>query len=111
MVGFFLNNLVVRTDINSDANFISHLRNIRQSVLLSLEHAGLPFQFIADGLGQNLDISRNPVYQAALTYQNAPMPRNLPAGLELRSIFVPSNSTHLIWSCLSSPGRKDTPST
>lgn len=106
MVGFFLNNLVVRTDINSDANFISHLRNIRQSVLLSLEHAGLPFQFIADGLGQNLDISRNPVYQAALTYQNAPMPRNLPAGLELRSIFVPSNSTHLDMELLVEPGTK-----
>lgn len=106
MVGFFLNNLVVRTNINSDADFTSHLQNIRQSVLLSLEHAGLPFQFIAEGLGQNLDISRNPVYQAALTYQNAPMPRNLPAGLELRSIFVPSNSTHLDMELLVEPGAK-----
>ena len=34
------------------------------------------------------------------------MPRNLPAGLELRSIFVPSNSTHLDMELLVEPGTK-----
>lgn len=103
MVGFFLNNLVVKTNIDASGDFVSHLEDMRQGVLLALEHSSLPFQYIAEGLGQNLDISRNPVYQAALTYQNAPMPQRLPAGLALRSLFIPPTTTHLDMELLVEP--------
>ena len=95
IVGFLVNNMVVKVENRPDASFVSHLEETRQSVLQSFTHGELPFQMLAQGLGRHCDLSRNPVYQAGLTYQNTPAWGGVPQDLSLESCSFPAKYTHV----------------
>lgn len=95
LVGFFVNNLIVKVGFSPSMTVREFFSSMRKSILLSFEHVNLPFQTIAESMRHNLDLSRNPIFQAALTYQNFSMPGNLPQGLSLLSRVVPVRGSHM----------------
>ena len=104
LIGFFVNNMVVKISNDQELPFTGHLERVRDSILLSFEHGELPFQFLAKGLGRHLDLSRNPIYQSGLTYQNMPPAQEMPQDLSFRQLSIPIKTTHLDIHLLMWPG-------
>ena len=78
-----------------DKKFKDFIRELGREFLRVMDHAELPFQHVAGVMGSSLDLGKHPLFQAALTFQNTPMPEENVEGLTLRPMNLPVLSTHL----------------
>ena len=90
LIGFFLNTLVLRTEIDESESFISLLRQVRQATLEAYDNQDLPFEQLVDALKPDRSAAYSPLFQVMLILQNTPMEELelpglvlLPAPLEL----------------------------
>ena len=74
LIGFFANNLVLRTQFTEGMTFKELLTQVRQTTLDGYEHQELPFGKMVDELQPERDLSRNPLFQVMFSLQNAPLP-------------------------------------
>ncbi|MFD7937378.1 amino acid adenylation domain-containing protein [Streptomyces sp. NPDC059755] len=70
LVGFFVNNLVLRLDMPTGVTYRALLEQSRQCTLEALEHQDVPFEFLVDSLNPTRSLSRNPLFQVVLAFQN-----------------------------------------
>ena len=61
---------------------------MRETVLDAFAHADLPFEMLVDAIQPQRDLSHTPLFQAAFSLQNTPMPRAELPGLSLQAINV-----------------------
>ncbi|WP_336206819.1 amino acid adenylation domain-containing protein [Nonomuraea sp. LPB2021202275-12-8] len=87
-VGLFLNTVVLRGDLSGDPPFTELVRRTRERVLSAFDHAGLPFETLVDDLGTGRDLSRNPLFQVMIAYQNTPALPGASGGLRLERLDV-----------------------
>ncbi|WP_020542774.1 non-ribosomal peptide synthetase, partial [Nonomuraea coxensis] len=87
-VGLFLNTVVLRGDLSGDPAFTELVRRARERTLDAFEHAGLPFETLVEELSSGRDLSRNPLFQVMLAYQNTPEPPGELPGLRLERLDV-----------------------
>jgi amino acid adenylation domain-containing protein/natural product biosynthesis luciferase-like monooxygenase protein len=68
-VGLFVNQMVLRTRLTAAQSFRELVHTERSTILDALDHSDLPFNELVDELSPARDLSRNPLFQVAFTYQ------------------------------------------
>ncbi|MFD7092732.1 amino acid adenylation domain-containing protein, partial [Streptomyces sp. NPDC059896] len=72
LVGFFVDTLVLRADVDESLTFAQFTDRARESVRQALDHALVPFDRVVDAVLPERDPSRPPLIQVMLVLQNAP---------------------------------------
>ena len=94
LIGFFVNQLVLRTEVSGKLSFKDLLRRVKEVTLGAYAHQDMPFDKLVEALNPERDVSRNPLFQVKIILQNAPsQPLKLP-GLQVERIDLGFEAAH-----------------
>jgi len=94
LIGFFVNALVVRTDLSGNPSFRELLRRVREVCLGAYGHQDLPFDRLVEKLNVKRDLSRNPLFQVMFVLHNASLRSVELPGLTLSPVEGESETAH-----------------
>src|SRR5262249_11830584 len=89
LIGFFVNALALRTEVEGKLSFQELLRRVREVCLGAYAHQDLPFEQLVERLQPERDLSHQPLFQVVLALQNAPAGELDLSGLRLSTFEVP----------------------
>ncbi len=69
LIGFFVNTMVIRTDLSGDPTFLELLKRVRASALEAFSHQDFPFEKIVEAIHPDRDPGRSPVFQLMFAVQ------------------------------------------
>jgi acyl carrier protein len=72
LIGFFVNTIVLRTNLAGNPSFRELLSQIRQVAIEAYTHQNLPFEKLVEALQPKRNLSYTPLFQVMFAVQNAP---------------------------------------
>ena len=70
LIGFFINSLVLRTDLSGNPPFRDLLLQAKKTALEAYAHQHLPFDLLVDHLQPERSLSHAPVFQLSISFHN-----------------------------------------
>ncbi|MEM8906742.1 MAG: amino acid adenylation domain-containing protein, partial [Bacteroidota bacterium] len=93
LVGFFINTLALRTQVEPEQSFIELLAKVKQTALQAFDHQLVPFEQIVDRVSPERHLGHHPIFQVLFVLQNTPKAPDFQLGdLELISENPPHRS-------------------
>jgi amino acid adenylation domain-containing protein len=85
-IGFFVNTVVIRSDLSGNPPFQELIRRVREIALEAFEHQDAPFLRVIEALGIPRSLSYSPLFQVMFIFQNGPRQKLELAGLSLEEL-------------------------
>jgi amino acid adenylation domain-containing protein len=87
LIGFFVNMLVLRTDLSGNPTFLDLLQRVKEMTLAAYQHQDVPFEQIIEMLHPKRSLNRTPLYQVEFNLQRTPEPLEV-SGLRFTPLDV-----------------------
>src|SRR5229473_4616319 len=88
LIGFFVNTLVLRSGLKWEESFRELLQQVRQRVLEAYANQDVPFEKLVEELQPVRDMSRSPLFQTMLVFQNVEGESEGIEGVELKAFGI-----------------------
>ena len=72
LIGFFVNTLALRSEVNGQDTFIDLLQNVKATTLEAYENQDVPFEKVVEAVVKERDPGRTPLFQVMFVLQNTP---------------------------------------
>ena len=95
LVGFFVNQLVLRTRVGGNPTFRELMALTRDVVLAAEEHQDLPFDKLVDALRPKRELNRSPLFQVKVVFSDAPAPALELPGMQMSLVEIETGTTQL----------------
>jgi len=72
LIGFFVNTLALRMQIDAEQTFAELLKQVRKTALEAYSHQDIPFEALVEKINPSRSLSHSPLFQVMFVLQNAP---------------------------------------
>ncbi|MCW3115212.1 MAG: linear pentadecapeptide gramicidin synthetase LgrD, partial [Segetibacter sp.] len=70
LVGFFINTLAIRDEVNGDATFTDFLQQVKSTTLKAYDNQEVPFEKVVETVVKERDMNVTPIFQVMFVLQN-----------------------------------------
>ncbi|MBW4592778.1 MAG: condensation protein [Brasilonema angustatum HA4187-MV1] len=95
LIGFFVNQLVLRTDLSGNPTFLELLERVREMTLEAYTHQDLPFDKLINILNPKRELNRSPLFQVKIVLENTQTPSLELSGLSISPLNAQKKTTQL----------------
>ena len=88
LIGFFVNLVVLKTEINDSNSFIELLNEVKLNFLNILNHQEMPFEVLVEELQPERDLNRTPLFRVMYSYSNSGNSKLSLPNLELNGVNI-----------------------